>query len=123
VAPQASVAHRILVVALPATQDTYKIRFMPGYAYAILAAGWLIWMAPFLLAKRNHERPKEVDRRARWGVLLVAVAYPFCGRTAFGQDRSQVGGLGFRSLFLSSRELFPGLLHVLSDDSGESMRA
>ena len=45
-----------------------------AYAYAILAAGWLIWMAQFLLAKRNHEKPK-VDRRARWGVLLVAVAY------------------------------------------------
>jgi protein-S-isoprenylcysteine O-methyltransferase Ste14 len=48
---------------------------MPGYAYAILAAGWLIWLTPFLLARRHHEQPKEVDRRARWGVLLVGVAY------------------------------------------------
>ncbi len=56
---------------------------MPGYAYAILAAGWLIWMAPFLLAKRHHERPKEVDRRARWGILLVAVAYPILWQNSF----------------------------------------
>ena len=48
---------------------------MPGYAYTILTGGWLIWMAPFLLAKRGHQRPKAVDRRARWGVLLVAVSY------------------------------------------------
>ena len=60
-----------------------RFRFIPGYAYAILAAGRVIWMAPFLLAKRNHERPKEVDRRARWGVLLVAVAYTVLWQNSF----------------------------------------
>jgi protein-S-isoprenylcysteine O-methyltransferase Ste14 len=48
---------------------------MPAYAYATLAAGWLIWMTPFFLAKRNNEPAKEVDRRARWGVVLVVIAY------------------------------------------------
>ena len=49
---------------------------MPGYAYAILAAGWLTWVAPFLLALRGLARPnKSLDRRARWGILLPAVAY------------------------------------------------
>ena len=48
---------------------------MPGYAYAILVAGWLTWVAPFLLTLRGLARPKSLDRRARWGILLVAVAY------------------------------------------------
>ena len=56
---------------------------MPGYAYAILTAGWLFWMAPFLLAKRRHQQPQEVDRRARWGVLLVALAYPILWQNRF----------------------------------------
>jgi len=39
---------------------------MPGHAYGILAAGWLLWLAPFLPARRNPEAPEKVDRRARW---------------------------------------------------------
>src|SRR5256885_14030061 len=59
---------------------------MPKYAYTILAAGWLFWLMPFLLAKRSSEPAKRLDRRARWGIVLVAVAYsllwqgPFWGR-------------------------------------------
>jgi protein-S-isoprenylcysteine O-methyltransferase Ste14 len=48
---------------------------MPAYAYGILAAGWLIWLTPFLLAKRTEKPAKQVDRRARWGILLVAISY------------------------------------------------
>jgi len=32
-------------------------------------------MAPFVIARRLREPAQEMDRRARWGVLLVAVAY------------------------------------------------
>lgn len=56
---------------------------MPGYAYGFIAAGWLIWMAPFWLAKRRHQRPREVDRRARWGILLVFVAYAILWQNSF----------------------------------------
>ncbi len=48
---------------------------MPGYAYVALIAGWAIWLTPFLLARRQQERAKVIDRRARWGVLFVAVSY------------------------------------------------
>jgi protein-S-isoprenylcysteine O-methyltransferase Ste14 len=48
---------------------------VPAYGYAILAAGWLFWAIPFLRAKRTAEAPKVVDRRARWGILLVALAF------------------------------------------------
>jgi protein-S-isoprenylcysteine O-methyltransferase Ste14 len=48
---------------------------MPAYAYATLAAGWFIWVTPFVVAKGHTEPAKELDRRARWGVVLVVIAY------------------------------------------------
>ena len=48
---------------------------MPIYAYAILVAGWLLWMIPFALIKRSNNPAKQIDRRARWGVVICAVAY------------------------------------------------
>lgn len=48
---------------------------MPAYGYAILAAGWLLWLTPFLLVKRASGPPKVLDRQARWGILLVVVGY------------------------------------------------
>jgi protein-S-isoprenylcysteine O-methyltransferase Ste14 len=48
---------------------------MPAYAYAILVAGWLLWMTPFALIKRSGNPAKQIDRRARWGVVICAVAY------------------------------------------------
>ena len=41
---------------------------VPAYAYAILAAGWLTWVAPFFLIKRGDGVPQKLDRRARWGI-------------------------------------------------------
>ena len=60
-----------------------KIQSVPGYAYAVLAAGWAIWLTPFLLARRHHERARVIDRRARWGVLLVAVSYSMLWQNSF----------------------------------------
>ncbi|HLY63470.1 MAG TPA: isoprenylcysteine carboxylmethyltransferase family protein [Terriglobia bacterium] len=51
------------------------IRSVPPYAYAILTAGWVLWCLPFLINKRNSASPAKVDRRARWGILLIAIAY------------------------------------------------
>ena len=48
---------------------------MPAYAYGILAAGWLIWLTPFFRAKRTEKPAKQVDRRARWGILLVGISF------------------------------------------------
>jgi protein-S-isoprenylcysteine O-methyltransferase Ste14 len=48
---------------------------MPAYDYAILVAGWLFWLTPFLRARQSEKPAKQVDRRARWGILLVAIAY------------------------------------------------
>jgi protein-S-isoprenylcysteine O-methyltransferase Ste14 len=56
---------------------------MKPSAYAILAAGWLVWMAPFVLFQRSAESAKEIDRRARWGMLLVAIAYSMLWQSKF----------------------------------------
>ncbi|HWC96888.1 MAG TPA: isoprenylcysteine carboxylmethyltransferase family protein [Candidatus Sulfopaludibacter sp.] len=41
----------------------------------MLLAGWLLWMIPFIRLKRNRQKPARLDRRARWGIVLEAVAY------------------------------------------------
>jgi protein-S-isoprenylcysteine O-methyltransferase Ste14 len=48
---------------------------MPIYAYAILVVGWLLWLTPFLRARKTEQPAKQVDRRARWGILLVGISY------------------------------------------------
>jgi protein-S-isoprenylcysteine O-methyltransferase Ste14 len=48
---------------------------VPAYAYVAQVVGWLIWITPFLLAKRNPEAPAQLDKRARWGIGLQVVAY------------------------------------------------
>ena len=56
---------------------------MPAYAYAILVAGWLLWLMPFSLAKRNTGPAEKLDRRARWGILLVVIAYSMLWQNQF----------------------------------------
>ena len=48
---------------------------MPKYAFAILLASWIAWCLPFFLARKGQRAPQLVDRRARWGIVLVFVAY------------------------------------------------
>src|SRR6266404_7779346 len=79
---------------------------MPSYAYAILAAGWLFWLTPFFLAKRSTERPKELDRRARWGILLVVIAYSMLWQSKFWERSLPVWRVALAILFL----LLAGLL-------------
>jgi protein-S-isoprenylcysteine O-methyltransferase Ste14 len=50
---------------------------MPAYAYLILAIGWFAWMIRFIVALFTRKTPRatKVDRRARWGMPIIAVAY------------------------------------------------
>jgi protein-S-isoprenylcysteine O-methyltransferase Ste14 len=48
---------------------------MPIYAYVVLVVGWLTWMMPFLLMKRNKAKAQQIDRRARWGIVLELIAF------------------------------------------------
>jgi protein-S-isoprenylcysteine O-methyltransferase Ste14 len=56
---------------------------MKASAYAVLAVGWVVWLTPFFLFKRSAGSAKEIDRRARWGVLLVAIAYSMLWQSKF----------------------------------------
>ena len=74
---------------------------MPGYAYAILAFGWLGWIAPFLLAlRRPRSNPQQVDHRARWGILFLVVAYSLIWQAHFWTRTLPPWRLAFSVLFL-----------------------
>jgi protein-S-isoprenylcysteine O-methyltransferase Ste14 len=66
----------------PTTRDI--TRRVPTYAYFILAAGWLVWVVPFFLAQRRPKQsPMKLDRRARWGIFVQAVAYTLLWQNNF----------------------------------------
>jgi len=58
---------------------------MPAYAYVILGVGWFAWIFRFLLLsfKRKAERAAKVDRRARWGMPFIVVAYALVWQGSF----------------------------------------
>jgi protein-S-isoprenylcysteine O-methyltransferase Ste14 len=55
---------------------------MPTYAY-LLGAGWLSWMTPFFLIRRPDVSVQRLDRRARWGIVIQAVAFSLLWQTHF----------------------------------------
>jgi protein-S-isoprenylcysteine O-methyltransferase Ste14 len=56
---------------------------MPASAYTLLAAGWVVWLMPFFLVKRNSAKPEKRDRRARWGIVLEGLAYSLLWQSKF----------------------------------------
>jgi protein-S-isoprenylcysteine O-methyltransferase Ste14 len=56
---------------------------MPVYAYAVIVAGTLLWVAPFPLAGFKGKSSMMVDRRARWGVLLQFLGYTLLWQGSF----------------------------------------
>lgn len=48
---------------------------MPSSAYLILFIGWILWAIPFFLVSKQKQPAKQIDKRARWGILLVGVAF------------------------------------------------
>jgi protein-S-isoprenylcysteine O-methyltransferase Ste14 len=56
---------------------------MPASAYALLAVGWALWLAPFFLVARMSGPAMTTDHRARWGILLQAVGYTLLWQGAF----------------------------------------
>jgi protein-S-isoprenylcysteine O-methyltransferase Ste14 len=50
---------------------------MSQLARAILGIGWFLWGVPFILIrlKRNKSTPQQIDRRARWGIVLQGAAF------------------------------------------------
>ena len=48
---------------------------MQWWAYVLVVAGIAAWVAPFLLAKRHPELTSQIDKRARWGMLLEMFSF------------------------------------------------
>jgi protein-S-isoprenylcysteine O-methyltransferase Ste14 len=83
---QSKSAERAAIYLTPNSRAAYgNIADMPAYAYAILAAGWLAWMTRFVLAavKRPGGHPARLDRRARWAMPMIAVAYALVWQGSF----------------------------------------
>ena len=60
---------------------------------------WLVWLTPILLQKRAAGPAKELDRRARWGVLLVAIAYSLLRQSKFCKRSIQGWQIELSTLF------------------------
>jgi len=74
---------------------------MPVSAYAMLVAGWLLWMTPFALIKRSSSPAKRIDRRARWGVVIVAIGYSLLWQGKFWQRQPQPWQIALAIVFFS----------------------
>ena len=77
------------------------IEWMPAYAYAILAAGSLLWFSPFLSIKRNTEAPEKLNRRARWGVILEALGYTLLWQNQFWARPVEAWRIAFSVVFFA----------------------
>jgi protein-S-isoprenylcysteine O-methyltransferase Ste14 len=73
---------------------------MPAYAYAVLALGTLAWLAPFVLARRQSAPAKQIDRRARWGILVVALGYSLLWQNRFWERPVPLWRLILAGVFL-----------------------
>ncbi len=56
---------------------------VPVYAYIMLAVGWIVWFLPFPINNWNFKAPERRDNRARWGMVLQAVAYSMLWQSHF----------------------------------------
>jgi protein-S-isoprenylcysteine O-methyltransferase Ste14 len=60
---------------------------VPAYVYGLLGIGWILWMIPFFLIRRGKGRTEnpapQLDRRARWGIVLQAIAYSILWQNSF----------------------------------------
>ena len=74
---------------------------MPAYGYFILALGWIVWVTPFVRAKRAAEPARVVDRRARWGIVLVGIAYALIWQGRFWERPLPAWRLTLTIVFLA----------------------
>jgi protein-S-isoprenylcysteine O-methyltransferase Ste14 len=74
---------------------------VPPYAYGVLLAGWLIWLLPFFLARRKEQKAVEIDRRARWGMILQAISYSLLWQSRFWETSPPPGRIAVSIFFFA----------------------
>jgi len=73
---------------------------MPAYLYLVLLCGWLFWFFPFVFLAKRSERAQHIDRRARWGIILQAIAYALLWQGRFWAHRPSLWRIPLGLLFL-----------------------
>jgi protein-S-isoprenylcysteine O-methyltransferase Ste14 len=58
-------------------------------------------MTPFALIKRRSSPAKQIDRRARWGVVIVAIGYSLLWQGKFWQRQPQRWQIALAIVFFS----------------------
>ena len=94
------------------------ISVMRTYAYIILGVGWVVWVMPFVLAKRSSQPAQKLDRRARWGICWWQFLIRLSGRDTSGRDRFPFGEYCYQSCPYCWHVFFPGAPRALWEASG-----
>jgi protein-S-isoprenylcysteine O-methyltransferase Ste14 len=76
-------------------------RIAPAYAFVVLATGWFLWVLPFFLVNKEKQPAKQVDKRARWGIILVAVAYAILWQGHFWETQLRPWRLALSVVFFA----------------------
>jgi protein-S-isoprenylcysteine O-methyltransferase Ste14 len=79
---------------------------MSIYAYLLLLLGWILWVLPFFLVNRQKQPAKRIDKRARWGILLVAIAYGLLWQGRFWERTPRPWQFALAVLFFLLAGLF-----------------
>jgi protein-S-isoprenylcysteine O-methyltransferase Ste14 len=74
---------------------------LPAYSYIVLIVGWLAWMMPFLLMKRNKAKAEKIDKRARWGIILALIAFSIVWQPTFWEKSLPTWRLAVSILFFA----------------------
>jgi protein-S-isoprenylcysteine O-methyltransferase Ste14 len=48
---------------------------LPIYAVAVVYAGLIVWLVPFILTGWSKKQPQKRDARWRWGIVMEVAAY------------------------------------------------
>lgn len=67
--------------------------------FVILAVAWLAWVLPFLSMWRGRQKAQRVDRRARWGIVLEAIAYALLWQGRFWRTAPQTWRIAVAIVF------------------------
>lgn len=79
---------------------------MKVFGYLALALGWIVWLTPFVLAKRSGQPPRVIDRRARWGLVLECIGYAVLWQGRFWERERTAWQVGLAIVSLALASLF-----------------
>jgi len=81
--------------------EQYTITAVLAETYGIvLVVGWAVWAAPFFRLKQVSGRAEKLDRRARWGILLEALAFALVWQRRFWRESPGAWRIGLSMVFL-----------------------